>query len=165
MRRIVLIAHNLRSSHNVGSLIRTAEGLGVSKIYLTGYTPYPIAAEDDRLPHLAKRQHSQIAKTALGAETLIPIERIEDIFKVLLPLKRKGYVIVCLEQHSRSIYLEDYLVPDKLALIVGREVEGVEEEVLDAADEIIEIRMRGKKESFNVAQAAAMALYHLTTAK
>jgi 23S rRNA (guanosine2251-2'-O)-methyltransferase len=69
MRDIILIGHNLRSCHNVGSLLRTAEGLGISKVYLTGYTPYPIPtdSEDGRLPHEARKLHKQIQKTALGA--------------------------------------------------------------------------------------------------
>lgn len=159
MRSLVLIAHNLRSSHNVGSLLRTAEGLGVEKVYLTGYTPYPMQPNDARLPHLAKKIDTQITKTALEAEkTLGTFE--PDINKVLTGLKKGGFAVAAIEQAPQSVKLSDFQPPQKLALIVGREVEGIEPEILDLCDTILEIPMFGKKESFNVVQAAAMALYH-----
>jgi 23S rRNA (guanosine2251-2'-O)-methyltransferase len=160
VRKIVVIAHNVRSSHNVGSLLRTAEGLGVSKIYLTGYTPYPVAKKDTRLPHVATRATRQIHKTALGAEDSITWEQTNDVFKVIVELKRAGYMVAALEQAPNSQKLPDFAVPEKVALIVGREVEGLESEVLKAVDTVLEIPMHGNKESFNVTQAAAMALYH-----
>lgn len=158
---LVLIAHNLRSSHNVGSLLRTAEGLGVGKIWLTGYSPYPLSDTDSRLPHLARRADVQIAKTALGAEKLITWEHAGDIEAVLDGLKTDGFTIAALEQTPDAVALPDYKPPRKLALIVGREVEGLEPEVLALCDLGLEIPMPGRKESFNVVQAAAMALYHL----
>jgi tRNA G18 (ribose-2'-O)-methylase SpoU len=161
MPEIVLIVHNIRSCHNVGSLLRTAEGLGVKAAYLTGYTPYPISANDDRLPYLAKKIDSQIHKTALGAEQFIKWQHSEQIESVLSKLKTDGYKIVGLEQHPGAVSLPEYRNSDKTALIVGREVEGLEVEILSACDTIIEIPMLGRKESFNVAVAAAMALYHL----
>lgn len=160
MRKIILIAHNLRSCHNIGSLLRTAEGLGVEKVFLTGYTPYPIKSDDPRLPHLAAKIHKQIQKTALGAEQQISWEQQEDVFNVIDSLKSDGYTIVAIEQAQNAVALPDYNAPDKLALIVGREVEGMEEEVLSLCDTTLEIPMFGQKESFNVVQAAAMALYH-----
>lgn len=160
MRNIVLIAHNLRSTHNVGSLLRTAEGLGVETVYLTGYTPYPLAAKDDRLPHLAQKIDKQIAKTALGAEKTIDWRHADDIKKVIKKLLHEDFIIIALEQGPESVKLPDLHAPEKLALIVGREVEGIESEVLALCDEIVEIPMFGQKESFNVVQAAAMALYH-----
>jgi len=160
VRSIVVIAHNIRSSHNVGSLLRTAEGLGVNKIYLTGYTPYPLGPNDKRLPHFAARTTRQIHKTALGAEESIHWEQASNVFKVISALKRAGYAVAALEQAPNSQKLPDFAVPEKVALIVGREVEGLEPEVLRAADLTLEIPMRGNKESFNVTQAAAMALYH-----
>lgn len=153
-----MIAHNLRSSHNVGSLLRTADGLGVEAVYLTGYTPYPKQPEDERLPHLANKINSQIAKTALGAEKILG--QPADIDQIIDELRRHGYEICALEQATKSIKLPDYQPTDKTALIVGREVEGVEPEILEKCDQTIEIPMFGKKESFNVVQAAAMALYH-----
>jgi 23S rRNA (guanosine2251-2'-O)-methyltransferase len=161
MRQIVLILHNLRSTHNVGSLLRTAEGLGVTKLFLTGYSPYPLRADgDNRLPHIAKKLDSQIHKTALDAESLVGWEHQDDIFEVLDRLRANGFTIVAVEQTTTSIALPDFVPADKLVLIVGREVEGIEPEVLEAVDVAVEIPMFGKKESFNVVQAAAMALYH-----
>lgn len=162
MRDIVLIAHNLRSCHNVGSLLRTAEGLGVREVLLTGYTPFPLRAGDDtRLPHLAAKIHRQIQKTALGAETSQPWRHIDDISGAIATLRSQGYAIAAIEQAADTLSLPEFRPPAKLALIVGREVEGIESEVLALVDHILEIPMFGKKESFNVVQAAAMTLYHI----
>jgi tRNA G18 (ribose-2'-O)-methylase SpoU len=141
--------------------MRTAEGLGVQQVFLTGYTPYPLGADnDDRLPHLAQKIDRQIVKTALGAEKLVSWQHKADIKKVLAELKSRGFKIAGLEQTPNSISLPTFLTPPKLALIVGREVEGIEPAILELCDLILEIPMFGQKESFNVVQAAAMALYH-----
>jgi 23S rRNA (guanosine2251-2'-O)-methyltransferase len=161
MREIILIAHNVRSIHNVGSLFRTAEGLGVHKLYLTGYTPYPLKPGDSRLPHLAQKIHKQIQKTALDAEHMLDWEQHDDIFALITELQSQHYTVAAIEQAASSILLPDYVPTEKIALIVGREVEGIETQVLKATDVIIEIPMFGHKESFNVVQAAAMALYHV----
>lgn len=161
MTDIVLIAHNLRSTHNIGSLLRTAEGLGVNRVILSGYTPYPLMKNDERLPHLANKIDKQIAKTALGAETLVKWQHSEDIVATIKNLKSDGYLVAGLEQSLNSIKLNDYHPPTKIALILGREVEGIETDVLTQCDLLIEIPMFGQKESFNVVQAAAMALYQL----
>lgn len=162
MPKIILIAHNLRSAHNVGSLFRTAEGLGVQKVYLTGYTPYPLAKTDKRLPHLAQKIDRQIAKTSLGAEKSIAWEQRSVVEPLLGELRAKGYRICALEQSPNSQSMARYKAPAKISLIIGREVDGIESEVLDECDDILEIPMFGDKESFNVVQAAAMALYQLT---
>jgi 23S rRNA (guanosine2251-2'-O)-methyltransferase len=162
MPKLALIAHNLRSSHNVGSLLRTAEGLGVSTIYLTGYTPYPLAPKDERLPHIAQKVDKQIAKTALGAEKLASWHHQPDIYELADKLKKDGFRIVALEQAPNSTKLFEYKPPQKLAIIVGREVEGLEPEILELCDQVLEIPMVGRKESFNVVQAAAMAMYQMT---
>jgi len=161
MRQLVLLAHNVRSAHNVGSLLRTADGLGIQEVFLTGYTPYPLGADDSRLPHLAQKTDKQIAKTALGAEKTVKWQHQTEIKIVLEDLKSQGFKIAALEQATESIALPDFVPPDKLALIVGREVEGIEPEILNLCDLILEVPMFGSKESFNVVQAAAMALYHL----
>jgi len=161
MLDIVLIAHNVRSSHNVGSLLRTAEGLGVAKVYLSSYTPYPTLDKDDRLPHIANKVHAQISKTALGAEKLVQIEHTNDISQLLSGLRQQGYYICALEQAPGATPLPTYKPQGAIALIVGNELEGIEPELLGLADTVLEIPMYGKKESFNVAQAAAMALFHL----
>lgn len=159
-RNIVLIAHNLRSCHNVGSLLRTADGLGISEVYLTGYTPYPIRENDERLPHLAAKIDRQIHKTALGAEKLVDWHYKSMVETVISKLQHQGFSIAAVEQTHKAIQLPLFTPPEKLALIVGREVEGMEPEVLKKCDMALEIPMLGKKESFNVVQAAAMALYH-----
>ena len=83
MRDIILIAHDIRSCHNVGSLLRTAEGLGVTKVWFTGYTPFPKMEHDDRLPHIAEKLTKQIQKTALGAESSQSWEQQDDVITLL----------------------------------------------------------------------------------
>jgi 23S rRNA (guanosine2251-2'-O)-methyltransferase len=160
MRDIVLVANNLRSTHNVGSLLRTAEGLGVSKVILSGYTPYPTHVNDRRLPHEAEKIAKSINKTALGAENMVKWEHHVELLPVLDKLRKNGYTIAALEQTEDSRPLHKYHPPQQIVIIVGREVEGIEPEVLDACDLALEIPMFGKKESYNVVQAAAMALFH-----
>jgi tRNA G18 (ribose-2'-O)-methylase SpoU len=158
--QLVVIAHDIRSCHNVGSLLRTAEGLGVFKVYLTGYTPYPLGAKgDDRLPHEAAKTHKQIQKTALGAESSQPWEH-GSLPAVLKRLKKDGYTLAALEQAATATRLPDFTPPHKTALLLGREVEGIAEELLKQMDILLEIPMFGSKESFNVVQSAAMAMYH-----
>lgn len=161
MRSVILIAHNLRSAHNVGSLLRTAEGLGIAQVFLTGYSPYPKLKDDPRLPHEISKTHHQIHKTALGTELLLDINHTDNINQLIKNLKNEGYEICALEQAPSSVSLPNFLPKSKVVLIVGREVEGIESEVLKQADVILEIPMLGQKESFNVAQAAAMALYQI----
>lgn len=162
MSDIILIAHNLRSAHNVGSLLRTAEGLGVAEVILSGYTPYPLLAAEDRLPHLANKIDRQIAKTALGAEKTQIWSHQTDIVATIARLRADGYYCAAIEQTERSTPLPGYVAPPKLVLLVGREVEGLEPEVVAACDVVLEIPMFGQKESYNVVQAAAMALYQVT---
>ncbi len=162
MRQLCLIVHNVRSCHNVGSILRTTEGLGIQKVYLTGYTPYPTTKNDHRLPYLSDKITNQIHKTALGAEQHITWHYIQAINPLINNLKKSGYTVAALEQHPKAVKLINYRPPNKLALIVGREVDGIETDILKSCDVIIEIPMRGHKESFNVAVAAAMALYHLS---
>lgn len=158
MRQLVLIAHNLRSAHNVGSLLRTAEGLGVTQVFLTGYTPYPLAEKDDRLPHLSRRIDHQISKTALGAEKQVSWQHAANVKTVIEEMRQQKFMVAALEQAADSVKLPDFEPPAKLALIVGREVEGLESEILKRCDLVLEIPMFGRKESFNVAAAAAITL-------
>jgi 23S rRNA (guanosine2251-2'-O)-methyltransferase len=160
MQSIILIAHNIRSCHNVGSFLRTADGLGIEEVIFTGYTPYPHTNNDERLPHISMKLNRQIHKSALGAETTQNWNYSLDIFDAIKKLKSRGYTVAALEQSEYSTLLPSYNPPEKIALIVGREVEGIEDEVLEMSDLIIEIPMAGEKESFNVSQAAAIALYH-----
>lgn len=160
MPEIIVIAHNIRSTHNVGSIFRTSEGFGVSKIILSGYTPYPALKKDSRLPHISTKLTSQIHKSALGAETMVPFEYQQE--PDLKALQLAGYRLVGLEQDARSSVLPNYQPPEKIALLLGEEVHGIERSLLEQCDDIIEIPMVGKKESFNVSVAAGIALYQLT---
>jgi len=159
MPDITLIAHNIRSAHNVGSMFRTADGLGIKHIVLSGYTPHPNVPGDTRLPHVVTKIESQIHKTALGAEKIVPFTYVEDIEEWLQHLKLP---LIALEQSPRSIDLSDFEPPDAFALLLGEEVAGVDSNLLLRCDAIIEIPMVGKKESFNVSIAAAIALYVLS---
>lgn len=159
-RRIILVVHDVRSCHNVGSLMRTSDGLGVEKIFLTGYTPYPAFEGDTRLPHLVKKVDARIRKTALGAEKCIDWEWNKEIAPVVKKLRSEGFHIVALEQTEKATTLNKFRPPPKIALIVGSEIGGISGAVLDDADTTLHIPMLGKKESFNVSAAAAMALYH-----
>lgn len=162
MKEIVLIAHNLRSCHNVGSLLRTAEGLGVAQVILSGYTPYPMSDNDRRMPHETRKIHKQITKTALGAEEYVTWRHEPDVHKSIADLRNDGFSVFAVEQTPDSIELPAFKAPEKVALLVGREVDGVEPEIIALCDNSLEIPMLGRKESFNVVQAAAMALYHCT---
>ena len=159
--KIIVIAHNIRSTHNVGSIFRTAEGFGIEKIIFTGYTPYPLLTNDGRLPHISEKLTTQIHKTALGAEEMVSFEYSEEI--PLKLLKKSGYRIVALEQNQQSVDLASYVAPQKIALLIGEEVHGITEELMAQCDDIIEIPMVGKKESFNVSVATGIALYELST--
>lgn len=160
MSEIIVIVHNIRSTHNVGSIFRTAEGLGVQKIILSGYTPYPKELNDTRLPHIADKLTTQIHKTALGAETLVPFEYQNE--PDIASLKNSGFTVAGLEQDAKSVPLREYEPPQKLALILGEEVHGIEPELRDQCDVLLEIPMRGQKESFNVSVATGIALYQLS---
>ena len=162
---IALIVHNIRSAYNVGSMIRTAEGLGIKKVFVGGYSPYPRQKDDERLPHIAKKVHERITKTSLGAEEHLNIDHFEHIDELMSRLKKNGYKIIGLEQADGSIPLSNCRSRGKLALIVGEEVNGLAPALKSRCDFIVEIPMKGQKESFNVATAAAIALYHLSNEK
>lgn len=160
MREIILLAHNIRSTHNVGAFFRTADGFGISKIIFSGYTPYPSLDGDTRLPHFADKITRQIHKTALGAETAVAFERFDE--PPLQELKAAGFTIVGLEQDEKSVLLPDFKPTGKIALLLGNEIDGIYPELRAQCDVLIEIPMRGMKESFNVSVAAGIAMYHLS---
>lgn len=160
MPEIIVIAHNIRSTHNIGAIFRTCEGFGVTKIILSGYSPYPsLTSGDPRLPHIAEKLTSQIHKTALDAEMMVPFEYSEA--PDLATLRGDGYRIVGLEQDDTSVILNEYSAPEKIALLLGEEVHGLTNELRESCDDLIEIPMVGKKESFNVSVACGIALYGL----
>lgn len=151
MTEIKIILHNIRSSLNVGSIFRTADGAGVKRIYLTGYTPTPI----DRFG----RNEAMIAKTALGAEDSMGWEQ-GDVVKVVKALKAEGHTIIGIEQRDDSNDYKAFKPKEKTVFVFGNEVGGLETEVLRLCDEVIEIKMHGEKESLNVSVVTGIILFN-----
>jgi len=153
----VLILDNLRSVENTGSIFRTAEGLGVSKIILVGTTPTPL----DRFG----RKRSDFAKVSLGAEEMVEWEyvRTENFQLTIYNLQKEGVKIIALEQHPEAKDLKSLEATklERFALIVGNEVDGVSREALALSDLIVEIPMQGEKESLNVSVSTGIALFVL----
>jgi tRNA G18 (ribose-2'-O)-methylase SpoU len=147
-----LILADIRSNYNVGAIFRTCDAAGVSRVYLTGFTPTPV----DRFGRVV----SEIHKTALGAEEYIPWESTNDILSLIKKLKEEGVVVVAVEQAETSVKLTDFKVPPSVAYILGSETEGLVKEVIEAADLVLELPMLGKKESLNVSVTAGIVLYH-----
>ena len=162
MFKLAVILADIRSLHNVGSILRSADGFGVSHIYYAGYTPYPLQPNDTRLPHESRNLTAQIHKTALGAETL-PASLHKTVEDAIQTAKKDGYYIAALEQSHQSQKLTTYNTHHDTALLVGNEVTGVSDSVLSTVDVILEIPMFGSKESFNVSVASGIALYQLRT--
>lgn len=160
MNEIIVIAHNIRSAHNIGSIIRTCEGFGVKKIIISGYSPYPKLKNDTRLPHISEKLTKQITKASLGAEKMIDIE-FQD-FPNFKQLKNEGYIIVGLEQNDKSLPINEFKTKNKIALLLGEEVHGIDKNIINNCDCLVEIPMKGKKESFNVSVATGIALYQIT---
>lgn len=162
---VVLVLHNIRSCYNVGAIIRTAEGLGVKRIYLSGYTPR--VHDENLVPHLREKIDKEIHKTALGAEDLIKVIPEDDIKTMIVKRRTDGWQIVGLENNIKgNLYqLDDPRIKEKLGdrviLIPGEEVGGIDPELHNLINEFLEIPMRGKKESFNVSVATGIALYGL----
>lgn len=152
-RELVLVLDNIRSLHNVGSMFRTAEGFGVRKIVLCGYTGTPEQ-------HLWK-----IGKTALGAELLVQWEKGGPTWRAVARLKKEGYAVVGLERAPGAVPIGRYRPRRRTALVVGNETRGLTRAVLRRLDAVVEIPMAGVKESFNVAVACGIALYALAQAK
>jgi tRNA G18 (ribose-2'-O)-methylase SpoU len=163
---MIVILDNIRSLHNVGSIFRTADAVGVEKLYLCGITPSPL----DRFGVV----RGDVAKVSLGAEKTVPWESVVSTSRLITSLKKQGFTIVALEQDKRAIPYDKYgdQIPrlrddreegkfKKIALILGAEVEGVSPAVLKKCDTIIEIPMKGKKESLNVAVAFGVAAFRL----
>ncbi len=151
--QIHLLLHNIRSTHNVGAIFRTADATGVKKIYVSGITPAPI----DRFG----RARPDISKASLGAEKTVEWESISDVKDLIKNLKKEKFQIVAVEQDKRSLDYRELKKKENILIIVGNEVDGVDKEVLDLCDEIVEIPMLGKKESLNVSVATGVVLYSL----
>jgi tRNA G18 (ribose-2'-O)-methylase SpoU len=163
-RSIVVIAHNLRSVHNVGSLLRTGEVFAVDKVYVTGFTPYPAHPGDDRDAKLQAQQTRRMAKAAAGAERTMPFERHTDVYALLDSLRTAGYSVVGLEIDPDAVALPDYSPADKVALLLGDEVAGIEPALRNRCEQLLQIPMYGRKDSLNVSVAAGIALYTLRVA-
>lgn len=159
MNKLSIILHDIRSAHNVGSILRSADAFGIDTVYIGGYSPYPKINGDDRLPHVQLNQTNKISKTALGAESTIHIEHYDSLEILVEELKHNHYKVVGLEQHPRSTPIRKFVPSQNTAIIVGREVEGISPSVLDICDDIVEIPMFGMKESLNVSVASAIAMY------
>lgn len=150
---LCLALDNIRSTHNVGSIFRTADAIGINKIYLCGVTPAPI----DRFG----RDRKDIAKVALGAEKSLAWEAISDIKQLIETMKKQGYKILALEQDEKAIDYKDLKIEGKNLLILGEETKGIKKDILDLCDHIVEIPMKGNKESLNVSVATGIILYSL----
>ena len=147
-KMISILLHNLRSMHNVGSVFRTSDGAGVTKIYLTGYTPCP--------------PRKEIHKTALGAEEFVPWEYHQDPLELVKKLKKQGIQIVALEKNHQSKNIQQFKSESSVCMILGNEIDGVTTELLKLSDEILHIPMHGQKESLNVSVAFGIGVYFLT---
>lgn len=158
--KIYLIVDNIRSANNVGSLLRTAEGIGVKEVFLCGFTPYPLAKDDERPPYLAQKIDRRINKTALGASVSQEWRYFNNSSKPINFLREHNVEIIGLEQSVNSKPLTEYSPRDSIGLIIGNEVTGISTSTLSLCDQILEIPMAGEKESFNVSIAAAMALFY-----
>jgi tRNA G18 (ribose-2'-O)-methylase SpoU len=158
----ILVVHNIRSTHNVGSILRTCDGLGVDEVFLTGYTPYPKHLNDTRLPYLAEKINKSINKTALGAEEHVNWHYTENPFEIIDKFRSKGYEIIGLEQASNSININDYLPSKNTVIIIGEELEGISKDLIKICDKIVEIPMKGHKESLNVSISTAIILFKIT---
>jgi len=160
-KEICLILHNLRSVYNVGSIFRTADTCGISKIYLTGYTPTP----KDRFGNL----RGDLSKVALGAEKNIPWEKHRYVSEAIKKLKKEGSYIVSVEQSKNSKDYKNFKAQNKTTYIFGNEVRGLTPSILQMSDTVLEIPMRGNlarhriadggKESLNVSVSAGIVLF------
>ena len=164
--KLVLVLDNIRSAYNVGAILRTAEGFGVSQVILSGYTPR--VHDPNLLPHLRAKLDREIHKTALGAEDMLDIYSSDDIKSTLTEFKQQGWQILGLENNIQNVpiyTLNDPVLHQKLTdeaiLILGEEVHGIDYSLHDIIDLFVEIPMQGQKESFNVSVATGIALYGL----
>lgn len=151
--KIAVLLHNIRSTHNVGSIFRTADALGVETIYLSGYTPTPL----DRF----NRPRKDVAKVSLGAEKTIPWEYIKDPAEIIKKLKKAKYKVIGLEQTKNSVDYKNVKISGNILFIAGNEVGGIEKNILKLCDVVAEIPMRGKKESLNVSVAFGVAFFRI----
>ena len=151
MNKFYVVCDNIRSLENIGSIFRTADALGVDKIFLGGICGKP--------------PHNKISKTALGAENNILWEHHWQIWRIIDKLKKEKVKIIVLEQDKKSILYNKFKPEFPLALVIGNEIKGVSKGILKRADEIIYLPMSGKKESLNVSVAFGIAGYYVQSFK
>ena len=144
---IIVILNDIRSLNNIGSFFRTSDAFKVEKIYLCGITATP--------------PHREIQKTALGATETVSWEHKNSILELVNELKEQGIKIASIEQAEKTTFLQDIpnLKYEKIALVFGNEVDGVDQDVIDASDFIIEIPQFGTKHSLNVSVCAGVVLW------
>ena len=152
-KEVYVLLHNIRSTHNVGSIFRTADALGITKIYLSGFTPTPI----DKFG----RNRKDIAKVALGAEKSLDWEYLGSPEKTIKDLKKTGVMVVGIEQAKDSVDYKKIKINQPSLFVVGNEVDGVEKNILKLCDVVAEIPMMGEKESLNVSVAFGVALFRI----
>ena len=154
---MLAILYNIRILHNVGSIFRTADAAGISKIYLCGYTPAPV----DKFG----RKRWQIAKVSLGAEDYLEWEKVKSVTKLIKKLKAEKYKIFAIEQNKKSRPFNKIKLAQKektrVAILVGAETKGLPKDILEKADDILEIPMKGQKESLNVSVAFGIVAFSL----
>lgn len=154
---MIVVLHDIRSSHNVGSVFRTSDAAGCTRLYLCGITPTPL----DRFG----RAQPDIEKVALGAEQWLPWKYVQSCPRLLDRLKKQGYTILALEQSEQSVPYTAIRVSKKqlerTVLVIGNEVQGLSRAILNRADHIIEIPMLGRKESLNAAVAFGIVVFAL----
>ncbi|MEK7579172.1 MAG: TrmH family RNA methyltransferase [Patescibacteria group bacterium] len=150
-KKIFVILDNIRSVENTGSTFRTSDGAGVSKIYLCGTTPTPI----DRFG----RARKDFAKVSLGAEKTVPWEHAKNTKDIIARLKEENVQVVAVEQDKKAIDYKKLKAGGAIAFVFGNEVSGVSKDILSLCDEIVEIPMKGAKESLNVSVAAGIILF------
>lgn len=143
-----IIAHDIRSLHNVGAIFRSADVFGVKKIYLTGITGTP--------------PRKEIAKVALGSEHRVAWEQRENIEALMRELKSEGVTLIALDNTQGAVPIETLQVDGEIALLLGNEVEGVARSLINQMDATVEIAMPGAKQSLNVSVATGIALFALT---
>ena len=151
----IAILDNLRSVYNVGSIFRTANAVGIEKIYLCGTTPTPVDKKGER--------RKDFAKVALGAEDTVAWEYLESTYECVKKVQSEGFYTLSLEQDKHSVdYKEvDIAGKENVAFVIGNEVDGITRDVIDATDQTVEIPMLGTKESLNVTIAFGIAVYRI----
>lgn len=167
-KEIILLLPSIRSTYNVGAILRSADGFGVKEVICSGTTP--CSQNPLYLPHQSEKVARAISKTALGAENTVKITWAEDMKQTVSELKAKKFQIVGLENNieKATISLSDKDLKNhlssKIALVLGEEVEGITGDLLPLIDLFVEIPMVGQKESYNVSVATGIALFAIKSA-